>query len=236
MRVCIAFTFLILLVRCKTEALKPEIIAPLPKPNVKNYTYLALGDSYMASNPSGLRSGFPYKLTDTLKKEGLSISPTIIAQFGWTSSDLYHAILSRNINTQKYDAITLCIGVNNHYQMLDTGLYRHDFRKIINACLNSVNGEAKKIFVLSIPDWSVTQFAKTDNRTPEQIAREIIDFNAINADEATKAKVNYINITTISREAKTDIALISKDTLHPSEKMHNKWVRIVYPFIITAFN
>ncbi|TAE35533.1 MAG: hypothetical protein EAY66_08605 [Sphingobacteriales bacterium] len=87
-------------------------------PNLKKYTYLALGDSYMASNPSGLRSGFPYKLTDTLKKEGLTVSPTVIAQFGWTSGDLYSAMVSRNT---KYDVITLCIGVNNHYKNLILG-------------------------------------------------------------------------------------------------------------------
>jgi lysophospholipase L1-like esterase len=224
---------LLLLVSCKPEVIAPKILAPLPMPNLKKYTYLALGDSYMASNPSGLRSGFPYKLTDTLKKEGLTVSPTVIAQFGWTSGDLYSAMVSRNT---KYDVITLCIGVNNHYQKLDTGLYRQDFKKILNSCLICVDGVAKRIFVLSIPDWGVTNFAKTDARTPEQIAKGINDFNAINFEEAKKAKVNYVDITSISREAKTDISLISKDELHPSEKMHNKWVAAVYPFIAPQLN
>ena len=76
----------------------------------------------------------------------------------------------------------------------------------------------KSVFVISIPDWGVTPFAKQDprKRTQEQISSEIDAFNKINLQEANMHEVNYIEITEDSREAKNDLLLLTSDELHPS--------------------
>ena len=227
----------LLFVSCTKDVSEPLPITPPSVINLKNYTYLALGDSYMASNPSGesTRSSFPFKLTDTLKKEGFQIKETVLAQFGWTTSDLFSEMLRLFPVKKKFDLITLCIGVNNNYRKMDTAIYRQEFRNILNVCLEQLAEQPKNIFILSIPDWGATEFAKNNDRTPEQIATEINAFNAINKQEALKAKVNYVDITTISREVRFDNSLSSSDKLHPSEKMHNKWVKVVYPAVLPVF-
>ena len=63
----------------------------------------------------------------------------------------------------------------------------------------------------------------------EQIAREIDIFNAINRDETEKTLAAYIDITPISREATVDLSLIAEDGLHPSGKMYERWVELIYP-------
>lgn len=227
----------LLFVSCTKDASEPLTITPLSIINEKNYSYLALGDSYMASNPTGIgtRSSFPFKLTDTLKKEGFKVQETVVAQFGWTTSNLYGAMLSKLPNKKIFDLITLCIGVNNNYLKMDTATYRREFNDILNLCLERFAEQPTNIFVLSIPDWGATEFARNADRSPEQIAIEINAFNAINKEEAIKANVNYVDITIISREVKFDNSLSSSDQLHPSEKMHNKWVKAVYPAILPLF-
>jgi lysophospholipase L1-like esterase len=229
----LAFT----LTSCKKDDSTPVPPPIPPKVNLKNYTYLALGDSYMESNPSGYgtRSSFPFKLTDTLKKQGVKVQETVVAQFGWTTSNLISGMKSELADNKTFDLITLCIGVNDNYQKNDTSTYRQQFKKTLALCLERSANQPKHIFVLSVPDWGVTPFAKGDSRTPEQIAIEINAMNAINYDEAVKAKVNYIDITTISRQAKTDTSLISSDQLHPSEKMNIQWAKAVYPFVYPVF-
>ena len=226
-----------LFISCNKDTSVTIPVTPPPVENLKNYTYLALGDSYMASNPSGFgtRSSFPFKLTDTLKKEGFKVEETVLAQFGWTTSDLFSEMLKLFPVKKKFDLITLCIGVNNNYRKMDTAIYRQEFRNILNVCLAQLAEQPKNIFILSIPDWGATEFAKNNDRTPEQIATEINAFNAINKEEAVKAKVNYVDITTISREVRFDNSLSSSDKLHPSEKMHNKWVEVVYPAVLPVF-
>ena len=91
-------------------------------------------------------------------------------------------------------------------------------------------GDAKRVIVLSIPDWGVTPFAKS--RDSKEIATEINLFNSVNREESEKAGVYYVNITPSSREAVTDSALIAADGLHPSGKMYAEWAGLAYPEVL----
>ncbi len=62
------------------------------------------------------------------------------------------------------------------------------------------------------------------------IAREIEAFNAVMKEEATIAKVAYVDIIDISRKAKDDPDLwLASDGLHPSGKMYAGWVERILP-------
>ena len=55
------------------------------------------------------------------------------------------------------------------------------------------------------------------------IGREIDLFNTVNREEAARLGVTYVDVTEISRRAKTDLSLVAADGLHPSADMYQLW-------------
>ncbi len=88
------------------------------------------------------------------------------------------------------------------------------------------------VFVLSIPDYSVTPFASGSDKP--KIAAEIDQFNAVNKAIALQYGVSYLDITPISREA--DPSLIAGDGLHPSGKQYKRWADLLVPMIKPVLN
>jgi len=191
--------------------------------NQEEYSYLALGDSYTIGESVSQQASFPYQLSKQLGLLNYHVgNPKIIAVTGWTTGDLKDAIAQQHI-TRKYSLVTLLIGVNNQYRGYSPTDYRTEFVQLLHTAIAFANGKQHQVFVLSIPDYSVTPFAKDLNVT--KIAAEIDQFNAINKEESIKAGVHYLDITGISRDAKSDPSLIAFDGLHPSEKMYALWVK-----------
>ena len=190
---------------------------------IVNQTYLALGDSYTIGEAVLPAESFPLQLQAalTLAKKP-TLSPQIIAKTGWTTGELKAAIEEKRL-TQKFDLVTLLIGVNNQYRGLSIDAYRLEFHELLQTAINFAYGDTKKVYVLSIPDWGVTPFASLNSR--DQIAREIDAFNAVNKEETLKVGVTYVDITPISRLAATDLSLIANDGLHPSGRMYAEWVK-----------
>jgi len=198
--------------------------------NTATLNYLALGDSYTIGQSVDLSQSFPYQLKTNLTAQGYTVAdPKIIAVTGWTTTDLINAIAQANL-TQKYDIVTLLIGVNNQYQGKSQAQYRTEFVQLLNTAIAFANGNKQHVFVLSIPDYSVTPFAQGSDVAT--IASQINQFNDINYYESTTAGVNYVNITGISREAASDPTLIAPDGLHPSAKMYGLWVNALAPVVV----
>lgn len=193
----------------------------------KSFTYLALGDSYTIGEGVLEEMRFPVQLAHKLNEGSLLIQPPeIIAKTGWTTSDLIKGLndLSPGKN---FSLVSLLIGVNNQYQGKDTAEYRLQFKELLQKSIEFAGGEANKVIVISIPDYSVTPFAEQKNRM--KIAGEIEFFNKINFAETKKAGANYINITPISRKAKDTPGLLASDGLHPSGEMYRLWMEEIFP-------
>lgn len=189
----------------------------------KKHTLLCLGDSYTIGEAVLEKERFPMQATALLKKKNIQFEkPVIIAKTGWTTNELTKAIEQQNLKL-KFDFVTLLIGVNNQYRERDTENYRSEFRALLITAIDYADGKRNHVVVISIPDWGVTPFGYNDKRGEKKIREEIDLFNAINKEEALKAKVNYIDITPHSRNAKTDEDLIAGDGLHPSGKMYEEW-------------
>lgn len=201
----------------------------------KHYcTYLALGDSYTIGEAVPLDDSFPYQTVQLLRKNGLHIhAPEIVARTGWTTLELAEHILHTKFN-EGYDFVTLLIGVNNQYRGLSIDDYKNDFEFLLKKALHFADDKNNHVIVLSIPDWSVTPFAKEHNA--QKISQEIDTFNNINATIASQNKVHYINITNSTRESTNDISLITTDGLHPSGKEYAKWAEQVAAFIEKTLN
>lgn len=201
----------------------------------QNKTYLALGDSYTIGEAVEQSQSFPYQLQKQLINTGIDIDePTIIAKTGWTTDELQQAINEADIK-QTFDIVTLLIGVNNQYRGYPEDTYRKEFIELLHGAIGFARGNKNHVFVVSIPDWGVTEFAKQQNRDEAKVAQEINAFNLINKEETLKLGSVYIDITQNSRKAKTDYSLIAEDGLHPSGKMYYDWSNALYEKIAEVF-
>ena len=187
------------------------------------YNYLALGDSYTIAESLNLIDSYPHQLKNQLKKID---SVNIIAKTGWTTGELIDTLKSLNINN-KYDYVSLLIGVNNQYREYDISIFEKEFEYLLNLAIQYAN-DRSKVFVISIPDYGVTPFG-FKNR--DKIYKEIDQYNLIKRKIVEKYNIRFYDVTDISREAKEKKYLIAEDSLHPSRDMYSLWVdRILNDF------
>lgn len=191
--------------------------------------FLALGDSYTIGQNVTVAERWPVILAKDLAQLNIKVrNPEIIATTGWTTANLLSRLSNYN-PTQTFDMVSLLIGVNNQFQEQSIETYKNEFRALLTKSVAYTGGRREKVFVLSIPDWGVSQYAAGYNRS--KIAQEIDQFNAVAKEECLKEKILFINITDISRQALNDPTMLANDGLHFSGKMHKLWVDAVIPQI-----
>lgn len=190
-------------------------------------TYLALGDSYTIGEAVEQSESFPYQLVEILNAQNFQFeNPKVIAKTGWTTDELHHAIQQEQVS-ETFDLVTLLIGVNNQYRGYAQEIYRKEFAELLELAIGFAGGGKNKVYVVSIPDWGVTEFAKQSGRDLQTISNEIDAFNTINRQEAEAKQVTYVDITPISRQAIKKQTLIAGDGLHPSGKMYGEWAKLL---------
>lgn len=186
-------------------------------------TFLALGDSYTYGASELRVNSWPIQLVSQLRKNKTTIkAPVIVAKPGWTTTDLLSGIEDEVANT-KFDLVSLLIGVNNQYKNRDISIFKKEFPILLDKSIALAKDEPKNVIVLSIPDWSVTPFARFKDKS--KIVKELETYNAIIKDEAIKSGTTYIDITKISRNALVNPSLMASDSLHPSKKMYRLWAK-----------
>ena len=216
-----AFVF----VSCK----KSITIPPIPTTNMPLNKFLALGDSYTIGQSVAVTERFPNKTVAMLRSQEKKINdPEIIATTGWTTRDLLNA-LAANPPSNDYAIVTLLIGVNNQYQGRSLDEYRTEFTLLLTKAIQYAGNRPTRVFVLSIPDYSVTPFALSSDTA--RIRMEIDLFNGLNKQVSLSYGVNYLDITPISREGRYDNTLQATDGLHPSGKQYQLWADLLVPMI-----
>ncbi|UEG50821.1 SGNH/GDSL hydrolase family protein [Ferruginibacter lapsinanis] len=207
------------------------ITTPAKKDTI--FSYLALGDSYTIGQAVQVAERYPVQATQLLFNDSIQLyAPEIIAQTGWTTSNLLSRINTSPPLKSTYDIVTLLIGVNNQYQGLSQSQYQREFTTLLNKAIQFANNNSKHVIVLSIPDYSVTPYAERADKM--KIAMEIDAFNAINKEISLAKGVAYLDVTTSTRMASTDRSLIADDGLHPSGKEYAKWAVWLAPIIKNA--
>jgi len=223
---------------CTKENEMPTTVSPVNPIIITNptgnFTYLALGDSYTIGESVKQSESFPYQLQTALKTNNRKVeNPKIIAVTGWTTDELQGAIKQAKV-TDKFDFVTLLIGVNNQYRGYPLDTYKKEFSELLQTAIGFAGGRKARVFVISIPDWGVTPYAKNYSKSTQTIASEIDAFNTAAEQISIAAGVIFTNITPDSRMAGNDISLIASDGLHPSGKMYANWVNAVAPVILDA--
>lgn len=195
----------------------------------KQLRFLALGDSYTIGESVPETERWPVQLAALLSQAGITVQkPRIVARTGWTTDELM-AELNRQQIADTFQLVSLLIGVNNQYRGRPAEQFRSELIQLIGRAISYAGGDSTRVFLVSIPDWSVTPFAMGRDRA--RIAREIDQYNSIVQQEAQARNILFINITDISRLAGNDLSLLASDRLHPSAKMYRMWVDLMLPEI-----
>ncbi len=193
-------------------------------------TYLALGDSYTIGQSVAETDRYPVQVVARLNSLNIKFNqPEIIAQTGWTTGNLLARLASAPPVNARYDIVTLLIGVNNQYRQRTQDEYRQEFTSLLTKAIEYAGNNNSRVFVLSIPDYSVTPFASGSNKV--LISKQIDSFNVINKTIALQYNVNYLNITGFTQLAAADPSLTASDGLHPSGIEYGVWAQNLVPMI-----
>ena len=196
-------------------------------------SYLALGDSYTIGESVAATESFPVQTVELLREQSIHIrNPDIIAATGWTTTNLLKA-LENDPPKATYSMVTLLIGVNNQYRGSSLNAYRIEFAALLSMAV-SYTLNIRHVFVLSIPDYSVTPFAQ--DKDIAKIAKEIAAFNVANKTITNEAGAHYIDITPISCYAEHDLSLLANDKLHPSAIQYKRWCDLLVPVVLHEFH
>jgi hypothetical protein len=188
-----------------------------------------LGDSYTIGEGVDLSENFPNQLVKKIKRNaGKIFVPTIIAKTGWTTDELLENIALKNIN-DAFSLSTLLIGVNNQYRGMDIGIYKKEFEILLQKAISYVS-DPSHTFVISIPDWGCTPFAKDRDRN--KIKLEIDLYNQINHQITLNYHCNYIEITNGGRIRCNAAKFLADDGLHPSNAEYDIWSDAILASIV----
>jgi acyl-CoA thioesterase-1 len=180
--------------------------------------YLALGDSYTVGQNVCYSCKFPEQLQQSLQNTNTANTYLlrVIAQTGWTTTNLISAINDQNLNPI-YDFVSLLIGVNNQYQNKAFSLYEKEFPELVNKSISFANGDKNKVIVVSIPDYAYTPFGQGSGKA-YSISYEIDNYNAFAKKYCDENNIVFIGITDITRKGLMDTELVAQDGLHLSAK------------------
>lgn len=191
---------------------------------------IALGDSYTIGQSVAEKDNWPNQLSDSLRDHHTPVKELhIIARTGWTTGNLLSAANSQSFDGA-YDLVGLLIGVNNQFQGRSLSEYEEQFSQLLDIAIALADSQVHRVFVLSIPDYTVTPVGSQFNRgnTPQQIDA----FNAVNRRLAEERSVLYFDITPLSRSIAGQYDFIASDGLHFSGKMYAAWVGFILPDIL----
>ncbi|WP_179343342.1 SGNH/GDSL hydrolase family protein [Winogradskyella ursingii] len=222
----IAILLLLLLVSCNSE--DSNSLTASPEDN--NYNILSLGDSYTIGESVCNTCKFPEQLKDSLIEnfdESETIGLKVIAQTGWTTTNLKSAIESADLNS-RYDLVTLLIGVNNQFQGKPFSIYEEEFPELVNTAISLAGEDKSNLIVVSIPDYAFTPFGQNRDN-PENISAEIDSYNDFAKNYCEANDITFVNITDITREGLNNTDLVATDGLHPSELAYSKFVERLLP-------
>jgi lysophospholipase L1-like esterase len=192
--------------------------------------FLALGDSYTLGEGIAPDAGWPWQLARALRTDVIGLAdPEILAVTGWTTDELA-AAMDATPFAPPYALVSLSIGVNNQYRGRDADEYRREFDDLLQRAIALAGDEASRVFVVSIPDWGMTRFAREQKRDAAGIAAEIDAFNALARGETAIAGARFADVTEISRRCADRPDMFADDGLHPSAAQYALWL----PKIIDA--
>jgi lysophospholipase L1-like esterase len=225
--ICVLTILITLFIGCSKTV---ETTTTIENPTARNIKYLALGDSYTIGQSVCETCRFPIQLKDSLKNYLFplgNVSVKVVAQTGWTTTNLKTAIANENLIAD-YDLVTLLIGVNNQYQNKPFSLYETEFPELIQTAISLAKGDTNRVIVVSIPDYAFTPFGQGSSN-PENISNQLDTYNLFAKNHSESLGIEFVNITDITRQGLNNPELVATDNLHPSTLAYTKFVERLLP-------
>jgi lysophospholipase L1-like esterase len=232
MKNILLFFYLFTLFSCSSNPVIDENIV-LPK----ILKILSLGDSYTIGQGVCTTCKFPEQLKDSLLVKlapNYNFSLQVIAQTGWTTTNLKSAINTQN-PTKDFDLVTLLIGVNNQFQNRPFSLYETEFPELLNTAITLAKGDKKNVIVVSIPDYAFTPFGQ-NRPNPANISLQIDQYNNFAKNYCNNQNITFVNITDITRLGLMQPNLVANDQLHPSALAYSKFVERLLPYALSKID
>lgn len=198
-----------------------------PSPTPRLFKYLALGDSYTYGQSVCETCRFPEQLKDSVGQylnTADNFEIKLIAQTGWTTTNLKTAIAAQNL-TNDYNLVTLLIGVNNQYQGKPFSLYEQEFPELVDIAIAKAGGNKNRVIVVSIPDYAYTPFGQGS----VAISEGVYQYNAFAKNYCETNNITFVNITDITRLGLLQPELVASDGLHPSTLAYAQFVERILP-------
>ncbi len=187
---------------------------------------LALGDSYTVGEGVAPADRWPEQLARRLRQSGVAVAaPRVVAATGWTAAELAEGLDAAGPRGP-FDLVTLGIGVNDQYRGAPVGAYRDGVGALMDRAVALAGGSARRVVVVSIPDWGVTPFGAADARGPARIAERVGAFNAVAQAEAEARAVAWVDVTDLSRQQGHQTV---GDDLHPDARAYAAWTDRIEP-------
>jgi lysophospholipase L1-like esterase len=186
-------------------------------------SYLALGDSYTIGEKVSEKESWPFQLSTFLNQQGYSVErPEIIAVSGWRTDELQDSITSQKYKEESFDLVSLLIGVNNQYQKKSIEQFRVDFEDLLKTAISLSSHQEDGIFVLGIPDYSQSEFAKS--KKLKEVSNALRSYNKAIEKITKKYNIAFYPLQDLSKPLHNDKTMIAEDLLHPSGLQYKAWV------------
>ena len=195
----------------------------------QTYSILSLGDSYTKGQGVCDTCGYPVQLKDSLAASFNTqdtFNLKVIAETGWTTAHLITAITAETI-TNRYDLVTLLIGVNNQFQNRPFSVFEDEFPELITMATNLAQGNKDNVIVITIPDYANTGFGQGFGGPA--ITEEITLYNNYIEEYCSANDLNLIDAQDLIFDALTNPELIATDNLHPSTLAYSNLVTHLLP-------
>lgn len=178
--------------------------------------YLALGDSFTIGTGSPVARSFPARLVARWREQGCGVELSNVAVNGFSTADVIAEELPA-VTAFRPTLVTVAAGANDIVRGRSIDEYRSDVRRILAA---AAAGGAR-VVVLPQPDWSGSPAAAAFG-SREALAKEIVLFNAVLAEEARARKLTFVDLWPLMR-AQAASGQIASDGLHPSAEAYDAW-------------
>lgn len=188
--------------------------------------YVALGDSYTIGSGVEPQQAWPVLLTKHLQAQGVKIELVAnLARNGWDIPAVLDAQIPKAAGL-KPNFVTVLIGANDWVRGTDQETFAQQFKILLDQ-LQKILPARQQILIVTIPDFSVTPYAKNwGNRL--NVKTGIAGFNTIIAQEAQTRGITVVDIFKVSQGMGEDPSLVA-DGLHPSAKEHAVWEKEIFP-------
>lgn len=186
-------------------------------------SYLALGDSYTVGEQVEQAESWPYQLVSYLNSNSLHVkTPEVIAVTGWRADELQDSIATQNYKPHSFDMVSLLIGVNNQFQKKPFRTFKIDFEDLLKTAIVLSSKNEKGVFVVGIPDYSLSKFAKDKNL--RRVSSRLKRYNRFIQKMSQEYNVAFYPLQNLSKSLHKNQKMLAKDGLHPSAKQYKVWV------------